>query len=203
MRIIIPENVNGKAVDLDHQAFENTIESAEKTFARACARLLNPTVWHLFSGDLNAKFKIHSSDNLSDRKLIDVLDYLEIDITGPDLQAAGGYDWVQVEMMEKNTEPNCDESLSLRLRASKNPTTNDTTVAHFFTGHATSTFIIKRNGNIVSASYHGRNEMPNKEDNSPIDTPGNNAMAIEAKAGLSNLQWDALIRGFLQPEIGG
>jgi hypothetical protein len=182
---------------------DRTIEEAGKTFARACTRLMNPPVWHLLAGELSAKFTLQSSENLSKRKLIDLNDYLGIDLIGPGPRTGDGFDWVKVELLEKNTEPNCDESLSMRLRASKNPSTSDTSIAHFYTGHATSTFIIKRNGKIVSVSYHGRNEVANTNNISFKDKLRNTAVASGANVGLPNLQWESLIKGLLQPEIGG
>jgi len=49
----------------------------------------------------------------------------------------------------------------MSLRAGKNPSTKDEGIVHFFYGKGTSTFIIKRMGKTVYASYNGRNEIAN------------------------------------------
>lgn len=200
---IIPENITGKALDIEHNVEEINIETAIKTFKRGQARLVNPPVWHLLTGALSAKFALHSSDDEDNRRLARVDDYFAIDIPGPGRIEGDGFDWVKVETLQQNTEPGCDESIAMRLRASKDPSTGDPAVAHFFKGQATSTFIIKRIGQKVFASYHGRNEEANTDDLSLMDKIRNKLVATGAEAGFSNLQWEALIKGFLEPEIGG
>ena len=203
MASIIPENSKGKSLDIEHQVVEATLKEAGKTFDRACKRLLNPSVWYLITGEFSAKFTLQKSEDRRETKLVDVGDYLAIDVPGPGLKAGDGFDWVRVELLQKNTEPYCDGSIAMRLRASKNPSTKDAGIAHFFDGEATSTFIIKRMGKTVYASYHGRNEIANTVNIPLLDKLRNKVVATGAEAGLSKLQWEALIKGFLQPEIGG
>jgi hypothetical protein len=202
MASVIPENINGKFLDIEYHILEDSVEEAVKTFKRACKRLLNPPVWHSIAGELSAKFAIYNVDSGESTRLARINDYFTIDIPGPGSSAGSGFDWVKVEDMQKNKEPNCDESIALKLRASKNPTKAINNVAHFFNEQATSTFIIKRTGNFVSASYHGRNEIENTTHVSLLDKLRNKLVATGAEAGLSSLQWNALIKGFLQPEIG-
>jgi len=62
--------------------------------------------------------------------------------------------------------------------------------------------LVSRNNNEVTASYYGRNETPNT-DTGNIGTNVRNALvAFGAFAGLSELQWNSLIKAFLEPEIG-
>ena len=96
-----------------------------------------------------------------------------------------------------------DESVGLMMAATANPQRKAQNVAHFFREGATSSFIIKRTGPTVTASYHGRNEVPNTEANGMADKLRNAVVAGGAMGGLSKLQWTALIKGFLQKEIGG
>lgn len=69
--------------------------------------------------------------------------------------------------------------------------------AHFFDRSASSTFIIRRTENLVVASYHGRNEQPNTDTGSVVDNIRNGAVAVAAMAGLSEVQWSALIDAFV------
>jgi hypothetical protein len=201
--LLIPPNKNGKAVDLENSITENSAEEAINTFNRACKRLLNPPVWHQLSGNVSASFKLETPNQLDANRLAQVNDYLLIDIPGPGPAAGNGYDWVKVENIAENADPSADQSFGMMLKASPNPDKSGKGIAHFFGEGATSTFIIKRIGNTVTASYHGRNELPNTEKASFPDKIRNSLIAAGALAGISELQWTALIKGFLQKEIGG
>jgi hypothetical protein len=68
---------------------------------------------------------------------------------------------------------------------------------------ATSSYIIERNGDIVTARYHGRNEISNIATASTLDNIRNATIAVGASIGLSEVQWSALLKGLLSAEIGG
>ena len=200
---IVPKNTIGKAVDLEQSVTEATLEDAMTTYKRACKRLLNPRTWHQLSGALSASFKLETPDNSDPHRLAQIHDYLRIDIPAPGPATGDGHDWVQVNNIADNPEPSADESFGLTLIASVNPAKPEKGTAHFFREGASSTFIIKRNGNTVTTSYHGRNEKPNTKDGTLGDIIRNTVIATGAMVGLSELQWTALIKGFLEKEIGG
>ncbi len=202
MDAIVPENFKGKSLDIEHSVVSDTKAGAINIFKTACARVVNPPGWHLLAGELSATFKVYKSKNLQQADFANVDDYLGISVPGPGLSEGDGLDWVRVELLQKNKEPDCDESLAMQVRPSKNPLKTHSSIAHFFDEASTSTFIIKRTGKKITASYHGRNEMANTEEISLLDKLRNKVVATGAKAGLSNLQWEALIKGFLQPEMG-
>jgi hypothetical protein len=200
---LIPVNTLGKALDLESSVTENSVQEAITTFKRTCKRLLNPPVWQELSGSVSASFHLESPVQTRTNRLAEVNDYLKIDIPGPGPVAGKGYDWVQVENIAENADPSADQSYGMTLKASPNPDAPEQGVAHFFSAGATSTFIIKRNGNTVTASYHGRNEMPNTKKASFADKIRNSLIAAGALAGLSEIQWMALLKGLLKKEIGG
>lgn len=199
----IPANTMGKALDLESSVTENSVEEAITTFTRTCKRLLNPPLWQELSGSIGASFKLESPDQINANRLAQENDYLKIDIPGPGPVAGKGYDWVKVENIAESADPSYEQSFGMTLKASPNPGTPEQGIAHFFSAGATSTFIIKRNGNKVTASYHGRNEVPNTKKVSFPDKIRNSLIAAGALAGVSELQWMALIKGLLQKEIGG
>jgi hypothetical protein len=199
---IIPVNEKGKAIDLCHSVAGDTMEDAINSFNKACSRLLNPNIWHELAGSMSASFKLVTGNDDDPRRPAMLYDYNKIDIPGPGSSTGTGYDWVQIEQVEENTDPTADESLAIKLRVCKNPTNHDEATAHFFQEDATSTFVIKRNGITVTASYHGRNELPNSTQVNFTDKIRNSIVAAGATAGLSALQWTALIKGFLQEETG-
>ncbi|MBC7875063.1 MAG: hypothetical protein H7Y01_13760 [Ferruginibacter sp.] len=200
---VVPDNETGKAVDLEEAVTENSMEEAITTFKRACKRLLNPSVWHELSGALSASFTLAAPGDPSPHRLARADDFFKIDIPGPGPSSGDGYDWVQVESITEQADPSAEESFGMTLKVAANPEKPGDGTAHFFKEGATSSFIIKRNGTTVTASYHGRNEQPNIKDAKPGDKIRNTIIAIGAMIGISELQWKSLIKGFLQKEIGG
>ena len=193
--LLVPDNTIGKAVDINHTIKLNK-EEAKSTYNLARARLMNPDCWRNLAGVGTAEFELISANE--DFKQVQENDYLRINIPGPGSIVGDGYDWVKVEKIEENNFSETDRSIGLKLRASSNPNNDKTDTAHFFKKEATSTFIIKQEDNVVTASYYGRNEVPNVENVSMLDKVRNTVVATGAAIGLSELQWNALIKGFLQ-----
>ena len=129
---IVPENVEGKSVDLEESVTENSPEDADNTFNRACTRLLNPPIWHQLAGTLSAEFELQDPAEGNPKRLAEVNDYLKINIPAPGNSAGDGYDWVKVEAIEENTLPDAASSFALRLRSSANPAHIEKGTAHFF-----------------------------------------------------------------------
>ena len=193
--LLVPVNTEGKKTDLFHAVTENSIGDAIKTFERAHARLLEPQCWHELAGMISARFSIDGKD-----RIVHVNDHIKIDIPGPGPSAGEGFDWVRVEFMDENVIGSADESFGIKVRACNNPAKVSEGVAHFFTGHATSSFLIQRNEKTVTASYHGRNEIPNTSEVKLTDKIRNAMVATAAISGISELQWKALLNGLLQKD---
>lgn len=201
---LIPENVKGKATDLEYAVTAVSEEEAADCFTRACKRMLNPPVWHKLCGSLSAEFVLTGEHGDPVDRLAQQHDHIRIDIPGPGNSTGGGYDWVCIESVEQRTNhAAAEEYVGMKVHACPNPKGRGNDTAHFFGKDATSTFIITRNGKTVTATYHGRNELPNTSTGSVADNIRNSVVAMGAFAGLSELQWSALIRSFLQEEIGG
>ncbi len=195
---VVPANETGKSVDLESSVTENSVEEAIVTFRRAVKRLLNPSAWHELAGMGSAVFKLEKINDGASSGPAAVNDYISIDIPGPGPVTGDGYDWVQVVDITRKADTSASESFGLTVRASVNPAKPAEGTAHFFNEGATSTFLIKRTGNIVTASYHGRNEKPNTDAAKLPDKIRNTIVAAGALAGLSELQWNALIKALLQ-----
>jgi hypothetical protein len=90
-----------------------------------------------------------------------------------------------------------EESVTLRVRPSPDPENQDTNTAHFFKDYATSSFRVQRKGNQVTASVHGRNEVPNTETEKALDKIRNAFVGATAVAGMSTPQWKGLVKGLL------
>lgn len=194
----VPQQIKGKAVDLEQTITENSTAEAITTFKKACERILTPSAWHQLSGVASADFKLSAVHTTGQQSRAAINDYFKIDIPGPGPAAGDGYDWVQVENIAENIDPTAEESFGMTLRASLNPNKPAEGTAHFFKDGATSTFIIKRNGTVVTASYHGRNEEPNTKHVNLKDKIRNTLVSIGALGGISELQWTSLIKGLLE-----
>lgn len=195
---LIPQNKKGKALDLEHEITCDGETAAKELYKNACARLLQPALWHKIAGVASASFLLAERETGT----ASVHDHIQIDIPGPGSSAGEGFDWVQVESIDADVDSAAHESLGMTLRACENPRKATGGVAHFFTADATSTFIISRTGYTVRATYSGRNEVPNVGEVGLPDKVRNGVIATGAMAGLSALQWQAFIKGLLEREAG-
>lgn len=195
---IVPEHTEGKSVDLEESVELDTAEEAKEVFATAKERLFHPLSWHGLAGALSAFFKPDKESGASAGGKIKEGDYLMIDLPAPKNSAGEGHDWVRVISLSQNEEADAEESAGFTVAASINPHQPGEGVAHFFNEEASSSFIIKRKGKKVIASYHGRNEKPNTSAATTGDKIRNAVVAISAMAGFSELQWKALLKGFLK-----
>lgn len=82
-----------------------------------------------------------------------------------------------------------EEYVLMTVRPSADPREVTSEIAHFYTDESTSTFIVRRDGLVVSAGAHGRNKTPNNEDVDLHDKIRNTAIALMARIGLSGGQW--------------
>ncbi len=144
-------------------------------------------------------FSVDRAGQRSQRSAPQPGDYIRIGLPAPGSPAGEGYDWVRVELVETLDDPAGEhEHFALRVRLSDNPRNNRDDVAHFYTDAATSTFLVERNGHVVTAGVHGRNEVPNVEQaESLVDKARNTLVALPALAGLAKMQWTSLIQGVL------
>lgn len=199
---LVPENVKGKPTDLECTRTFDSKEDAHDAFNRAYKRMLNVTIWHKLIGFASAEFALRDTAGKRSHRLAEAGDYFQIDIPGPGPSSGDGYDWVLVESIVDNKNPEGEEEeYGMRLRSAKNPNKSGDNVAHFFTSEATSTFIVSRHHNTVSCSYHGRNEVINSHTEKIIDNIRNSIVGAGAMVGISELQWSALIKSFLEREV--
>ena len=192
----IPEQKEGKALDIEETITASGEAEAREIFNRAKNRLLHPGEWQKISGSLTAEFKLAAQE--SPDAIARVNDHIRIDIPGPGSVTGEGYDWVRIDDIQTDPEKAADESFLITLRPSDNPEKLSEDTAHFFQSNATSSFLLLRKGATVSARYHGRNEIANTEDVPVTDKVRNALVAGAAKAGISEIQWKSLVSGLLK-----
>jgi len=196
-----PEQTGGVSKDFEETLLLETTEDAEDMFVLAKERLLQVNSWHEVSTSFKSKFVLTDRQGHELHRSAHKGDFISIDIPAPGSNAGDGQDWVMVDLVAYDDYPDENrEQIALRLRPVSNPLNNDSSVAHFFTDDATSTFIIERKQHMLVARYAGRNEKPNVDTETLTDTVRNIAVAVGAILGFSDLQWKGLLKGFLATE---
>ena len=195
---IIPPQQEGNQLDTEYSITAPSPKQARKFFTVARNRLLNINGWSTYAGPLSAEFILTDKRGKEVNRQAGVGDYFKINIPGPGPAAGDGYDWVKVESMEDFPDPSSEtEILSMTVRPASNPMHADKDTAHFFKDEATSTFMIERNDNTITASVHGRNEIPNASAHEATDRIRNSVVAVGAFSGFSKVQWNNLVKGLL------
>ena len=69
--------------------------------------------------------------------------------------------------------------------------------AHFFSSGSSSSFLLTRDGHIVTAEYFGHNELPNTDTQGMKEAIRNVAVATGAIMGISETLWAPLMEGLL------
>jgi len=193
----IPSQQTGSQTDVIEEKNLPTEEEAKTVFVAAKERLLDVNHWEDISEGISTSFVLvdHFGNLKSGPPRAG--DFLKIDIPGPGPSEGEGYDWVKVEAIEDYTAPDASqESISIRVRPSHDPRMEEGT-AHFFDNKATSSFVVKREKNIVSAAVHGRNEESNTTAKTVSDKLRNAVIKVAAVAGFSAIQWKKLAKGLV------
>ena len=159
-------------------------------------RLFTVNNWHDYAGKLTAVFQLTDENGVEVNRHAQREDYFRIDIPAPGSQTGDGYDWVRVEEVKEGEEQG-DRFVAIRVRPAPNPGNDNKDVAHFFTDQATSSFVVKQEGNKLIAAVYGRNEKPNTDAEKVMDKTRNALVASGAVSGFSKLQWKSLVEGLL------
>lgn len=198
MKHHIPPQREGKQLDIKELTTFDTANSAKDFYRAAKHRMLNIDQWFEIASLPASTFKHLNPHGEQCSRPPEQGDYIKIDIPGPGLSSTSGFDYVRIEGVEETQTEDVD-TITMTVRPSEDPNDrNDQETKHFFKNISTSTFQIKRTGNLVEARYYGRNEVVNLDLSSLLDKFRNLLVAIGAKLGGSYPQWKALIAGFLK-----
>lgn len=191
---LVPRQVIGSQMDVVEERKLSNLIQAQEFFSIAAKRLLEVNEWSKISG--LSDFKIFAPEGKEAMRSAQKGDFIRIDIPGPGPVSGDGFDWVMIEEIKKDHEGD-QEMISMCVRPCPSPFNNDKQTAHFLKNHATSTFIVRRDGITVWAEEHGRNEQANTDEGNLIDRTRNLIVGFSAKLGLSYPQWKLLVKGLL------
>jgi hypothetical protein len=194
---LIPENKEGRAITAEAKEIFSDKDEARRFYQTARQRLLFVHNWGRITGSLSADFQLTDDQGKEVDRPAQTGDHFRIDITGPGSKAGDGYDWAKVEDIKEVSQADID-SIAILVRPAANPTNENPNVAHFFSEESTSTFVVTREGNHVTASIYDRNIQANEETKEPLDKVRNAVVGLGAKHGVSKLQWQALADALLK-----
>jgi len=194
----IPQQHEGNQTDVIEFADCENQQKAHELFLLAKSRLKDVSNWHTLAGPGSSKFTLTDAKGEPLYRMIEKEDHFYIDLPAPGTLAGDGLDWVQVENIDDAEDANAEsEYIAITVRPVTNPRHPTEEVAHFYGRNSTSTFIVERYLNHVSAAVHGRNETTNTDGTGIYDTIRNTIVALTARAGISGPQWKALVKGLL------
>ena len=194
---IAPAQYTGAEIKTDASVNLKDEAKAKAFYEIAKARLLSVNNWHSLAGIVSGRFQLTNARGEELNRNVEADDYIRIDIPGPGSTEGDGYDWVYVEDMKEITEATI-QSIGFRVRPSKNPVGTKNETAHFYTAEATSSFIVTREKNTVTALIIDRNLNPNDEPESMADKIRHVAVGIGAIGLFSKLQWKGLADGLVK-----
>ncbi|MFW0717495.1 hypothetical protein [Pedobacter sp. N23S346] len=192
----IPDQQEGSKIDVEESRNFETVDDAIAFFTLARRRLLNINDWGEISG--LSTFQLFDEYGKEVNREGQQGDYIRIDIPGPGTQSGDGFDWVRIEEIISRKDID-EELLTIQVRPSGKPMSEDNSPAHFLKAEATSTFIVRRLQMLVSTEEHGRNEMANTDTENILDNARNLLVGGAAKLGLSYPQWKLLVKGIMAP----
>lgn len=196
---IIPKQKHGASTDAVSKIKLDTIDEALWEFEIVKDRLLDVSHWHQLSADIEAKFQLMDGDGNELYRRVREGDYLRINIPGPGNGDGEGYGWVKIEQIEfTDNEAESFEYVAMNVRPCPSPLSNEPATAHFFKDIATSTFMVNRKYNVISAEVHRRNEITNTDSQSISSQIRNFVVGIGAILGLSKVQWKSLVDGLVK-----
>jgi len=195
----LPPQHTGRQTDFTHEKKYDTLEVAHSAFQAAAGRLLYVNNWHVYSGAGSANFVLCNNLGVEVAVMAEEGFFISIDLPGPGPDAGGGLEWVLVEkLVSEGGAHSAEEYVLMTVRPAADPRRAAAEIAHFYTDESTSTFIVRRDGMMVSAGAHGRNESPNNDDVDLHDKVRNTAIALLARIGLSGGQWQKLVNGLIE-----
>ena len=196
---LIPPHETGRQTDFTHEQKFVTLAEAHAAFVAAAGRLLSVNNWHEYSGTGSAKFTLCNNQGEKIEVMAEEGFFFSIDLPGPGPDAGDGLEWVIIEkLVSEGGSHSAEEYVLLTARPVPDPRKPATEIAHFYTDDSTNTFIVRRDGLVLSAGAHGRNETPNNEEVDLHDKVRNTMIGLLARVGMSGTQWQKLVNGVIE-----
>lgn len=194
----LPIQQTGRQTDFTHEQKFETLEAAHIAFQAAAGRMLSVNNWQEYAGTGSAKFTLCNNLGEELEVMAEAGFLFSIDLPAPGSDAGDGLEWVMIEkLVSEGGADTPEEYVLMTVRPVPDPRKATAEIAHFYEDVSNSTFIVRRDGLVVSAGAHGRNEKPNNANVDLYDKVRNTAIALMARVGLSGPQWQKLVNGLI------
>ncbi|PSL31992.1 hypothetical protein [Chitinophaga ginsengisoli] len=194
----IPVQYTGEETETFAERQAGNEQAAIAIFERAVSRLQHVNEWGNLCGALSSEFQLVDKLGEEVEGPANAGLHIRIDIPGPGNSVGKGYDWVLIEQMEDVRLNDRQQVFFIRARPTGHPLQKHAGTAHFLKDEATSSFVITRDGEEVTATVYGRNEVPNTEAEETKDKIRNAVIGVGGAIGISKLQWKALVKSLLE-----
>jgi hypothetical protein len=195
----LPPQVTGRQTDFTQEHKYESLEAAHTGFRQAAGRMLSVSNWHEYSGAGSAKFTLCNNQGEELDVMAEEGFFMSVDMPVPGPDAGMGLEWLMIErLVSEGDAHSAEEYVLMTMRPIPDPRQSKEAIAHFYTDESTNTFIVRRDGLLVSAGAHGRNESANTEGVDLLDKLRNTAIALMARIGLSGGQWQKLVDGIVK-----
>lgn len=156
--------------------------TAAQAFEKSKEKLLGVEAWSAISA-LSSTFTLYDGTGIRKKdQAVQAGDYICIQLPGPLPE-----NWVQVTHVHSGEN---EAHFTVKPSHSPQKQATDTEVEHFFTAEASSTFQVKREGNTLTASEIGKDEVVNNQGEQAGDRPVVNMLiAAGGWAGFQKIQW--------------
>lgn len=194
---IAPSQYTGKEIEAEATVEFLNENDAILFYEIVKGRLLHVNNWHQLAGLVSAKFQLIDADGEETERKVQKGDFFKIDIPGPGSSEGDGYDWVIIEEL-KELSIDGIQSIGFRVRPTNNPFGNKNETAHFYSDESTSSFMVTRERNKISAIIIDRNIKPNINAGSLTDKIRDTAVGMGAMGFFSKIQWQSLAEGLVK-----
>lgn len=192
---IVPGQETGVPINTESSVELDNENDAKKFFEVVRQRLNDVNQWHEIAGSASARFQLIDNNGRQVQRKPAKGDYFKIDIPGPANSSGDGYDWVKVEEVDSVSDGEM-ESFGFRVRPAPNPEEKED-IDHFYSKDTTSSFIVTREKNKITAAVYDRNTKPNKDAGTISDKVRNVVVGTAGILGFSKIQWKKLTDGLL------
>lgn len=195
---MVPEQETGVPINTESSVELGSEQEAKGFFEVVKKRLQHVSHWHEIAGSGSATFQLIDKNGLEVQRTPEKGDYFKIEIPGPGNAGGDGYDWVEVEEVD-STSSGDGETYGFRVRPTEDPR-NREHIAHFYSRETTSSFVVTREKNKITAAVYDRNTKPNKEAGPIANKVRDVVVGTAGILGFSKIQWKKLTDGLLDPE---
>ena len=148
----LPAQETGRQTDFTHEKKLETLEAAHGAFQAAAARFLSVSNWHDYAGAGSAKFTLCNNQGIELEVMAEEGFFFSIDLPAPGPDAGDGLEWVMIEkLVSEGGAHTAEEYVLMTVRPVPDPRKAAAEIAHFYKDVSTSTFVVRRDGLLLSA----------------------------------------------------